>query len=374
MQLPRIELFDWLIENLPKTKLDLANSSITGLSFNEFQNLTDFKLPKKFNFGKNDPFGAEELRGALASIYNCDKENIVTTTGGSEANFLVFLAMLKNGDEVIVEQPGYPPLWLVPQMLGARIIYWERRFENNFELDIMDLKQKISNKTKLIVITNLHNPSGVLVDIHKIQEIAELAVKYDALLLIDEMFLDAANIPQKSAVSTGGLDSDSMIVTASVSKVYGIGGLRTGWIIAPKNIAKQCLNAKWQTTVAAPYFSEIVSSVALSQARDKLMERCKDIAKVNFPIVKNWIEAHKDLIDWVAPDGGIMCFPKFNENLDVDSEKFGLKLINEKGVLISPGKYFGLDGYFRLTYLNSQAELQNGLGALAEILEDFNKH
>jgi len=209
------------------------------------------------------------------------------------------------------------------------------------------------------------------VDIHKIQEIAELAAKHNVLLLIDEMFLDAANTPQKSAASTVGLDSDSVLITASVSKIYGIGGLRTGWIIASKNIAKRCLNAKWQTTVAAPYFSEIVSGIALSQARDKLVKRCKDIAKVNFPIVKNWIETHKDLIDWVAPDGGIMCFPKFNENLGIDSEKFGIKLINEKGVLISPGKHFGLDGHFRLTYLNSQAELRTGLEAIVEILEDM---
>jgi len=97
MQLPRIELFHWLIENLPKTKLDLANNSITGLPFDEFQNLTDFKISDKFNLGKNDPFGAEELKGALVEIYNCKKENVVTTTGGSEANFLVFLTMLKAG-------------------------------------------------------------------------------------------------------------------------------------------------------------------------------------------------------------------------------------------------------------------------------------
>ncbi len=364
MQIPDIPLFNWLIEYLPKTKIDLANSSITSVKLSDLLNITGFEIPDDLDLGKNDPFGALELREVLAKNYRCKPDNVVTTTGGSEANFITFLALLEPDDEVIVEKPGYSPLWLVPQMLGGRIIPWERRFEDNFALDLESLKDKISRRTKLIVITNLHNPSGIQTDQKTINAIADLAAENNAFLFVDEMFLDAANEPQISAVG-----HEAVIVTASVSKIYGIGGLRTGWIIAQEDIIKKCLSAKWQASVASPYFSEIVVSAALSKAQNKLIDRHKSIAQQNFPIVKAWIEKHENLVDWVPPEGGILCFPKFHAYPKVDSESFGKQLINEKGVLISPGKFFDLDGHFRLTFMNTKDELQTGLESIIDVLK-----
>lgn len=364
MQLPRIPLFDWLLEYLPKTQYDLANSSITGVPLDEFLVHTGFELPKDFNLGKNDPFGAQELRQALSDIYNCDFENVVTTTGGSEANFLVFLGLLEPGDEVIVEQPGYSPLWLVPQMLGAKVVYWERLLENGFDLDIESLKEKITTNTKLVVITNLHNPSGVVAERDIIQAIADLAEENNALLFIDEMFLDVAEEPQKTAFGM-----DSVLVTASVSKIYGIGGLRTGWIIAQKDIAARCLQAKWQATVAAPYISEIYSAAALTYAREKLINRCKKIAQRNHPIVNEWMKEYNEFLEYIPPAGGVLCFPKYHFQKQIDSVTLGRKLMDEKSILISPGEYFGKDGHFRLTYMNPENELRTALTELADVLQ-----
>jgi aspartate/methionine/tyrosine aminotransferase len=224
------------------TKIDLANSSITGVKLEELLAASGFEIPRDLNMGKNDPYGAPELLEALAGIYNCQKSNIIPTTGGSEANFLLFLALLNSGDEVIVEQPGYSPLWLVPQMLGVKVIKWPRKFEDIFTLDLEMLKNSITNRTKLIVITNLHNPSGVLATNESIRAAAEIAADHGVWLVIDEMFLDVANNTQTSAVGM-----ESVIVTASVSKVYGIGGLRTGWIIAPEGVVEQCIKAIFQS-------------------------------------------------------------------------------------------------------------------------------
>jgi aspartate/methionine/tyrosine aminotransferase len=364
MRLPKIPLFDWLVENMPKAKFDLANSSITGVRFEELNNLIDIEIPDNFNIGKNDPFGAIELRQTLAKIYNCNINNIIPSTGGSEANLIVFLAMLERGDGVIVEQPGYSPLWLVPEMLGAKVDFWQRRFEDGFKLDIESLKEKITKQTKLVVITNLHNPSGVLTGEREIKAVAEVVEENNAFLLVDEIFLDVANRPQKSAA-----DFNSIVVTSSVSKVYGIGGLRTGWIVSSDDIAKQCLQAKWQGTVASPYLSELISASALANARDKLLQRCKDAAARNFPVVKDWIEAHERILDWIAPDGGVLCFPKFVTSTDIDSIMLGRKFIDESGVLISPGKFFGSADHFRLTYMNPFEELKSALDAMSEILK-----
>ncbi|WP_455391716.1 aminotransferase class I/II-fold pyridoxal phosphate-dependent enzyme [[Eubacterium] cellulosolvens] len=343
----------------------MANSSIIGVPYSELIKDTGFEIQDNLNLGKNDPFGAKELREALAKIYKCSPTNVIPTTGGSEANFLVFLGLLEPGDEVIVEQPGYSPLWLVPQALGARVSWWERRYEDKFALDEETLKNKITNQTKLIVITNLHNPSGAMVELETIRAIAELAKEKGAWLFIDEMFLEVANTdsPPKSAFGI-----ESVIVTASVSKIYGIGGLRTGWIIAPEDIAEQCLLAKWQASVAAPYFSELLTAAALDKARDKLIQRCKSIAAQNFPIVNDWLAENENYIEWVPPTGGILCYPKYKCSNKIDSVTLCRQLFIEKGVLVSPGEYFGTEGHFRMSFMNPQDELREGLAAIIDTL------
>ena len=366
MKTARIPLFDWLIENLPKAKFDLANSSITGVKWSELVELTGFQIPADLNLNKNDPFGAPELRMVLGDIYKCDKSFVIPATGGSEANFIVFLAMVEPGAEVIVERPGYSPLWLVPQMLGAKIVPWYRTFEGGFALDLERLNELITERTKLVVFTNLHNPSGRLAPENDIKAAAELAAERGAILLIDEIFLDVANTPQTSAAMTG---LENILVTSSVSKVYGIGGFRTGWIISPNDeITKKLLRAKWQGSVAAPYFSELVNAAALKYAREKLIQRTKKIASGNFPLVREWIENNTDILSWVSPNGGLLCYPQYKTKTKLGSVELGKKLMADCGVLLSPGEYFGLDGHFRMSYMLPENDLKYALNVVAEVI------
>ncbi len=364
-----IPLFEWLIENLSKAKYDLANSSITGLKWSELVELTGFQIPDDLNLNKNDPLGATELRMVLGDIYKCDKSLVVPATGGSEANFIIFLAMVEPNTEVIVEQPGYSPLWLVPQMLGAKIVPWQRKFEDSFSLDLERLKELITESTRFVVFTNLHNPSGKLAPEKDIRAAAEIAAEKNANLLVDEIFLDVSNIP---AFSAAMVDLDNVLVTSSVSKVYGIGGFRTGWIISPnEEITKKILRAKWQGSVAAPYFSELVIAAALRFAREKLIQRCKDVAKRNFPVVRGWIEDNNEILSWAPPDGGLLCYPKYEIGRDLSSVDLGKKLMTDFGVLISPGEYFGLDGHFRMSFMNPIEKLQIALNLISKTLKEI---
>jgi aspartate/methionine/tyrosine aminotransferase len=364
MNLQRIPLFDWLIENIPKAKYDLGNSSITGVKWSELVELTGFQIPDELNLNKNDPFGALELRETLAGIYQCDKDQVIPTTGGSEANLIVFLAMVEPGSEVIVEQPGYSPLWQVPEMLGVKIKFWHRNFDNGFTLDLESLKESINTKTKLIVITNLHNPSGALAPFEDIKAAAEIAKDNNVYLLIDEIFLDVSSNLQPSAA---GLEN--VIITSSVSKVFGIGGFRTGWIITNDEVSKHCLDAKWRCSVAAPYFSEILIASALSKAHDQLIQRCKDVANKNSPMVKEWIEDNSALLSWVPPKGGVLCFPKFHSRSKLTSVELGQKLMSEHSILISPGEYFGLADHFRMSFMLQEHDLKSALNGIVDVLK-----
>jgi aspartate/methionine/tyrosine aminotransferase len=340
---PRIPLFEWLYESAVKTKYPLGFSNITGVSFDEFLGLTGFSIPNGFDLGIDHPRGASPLSDALASRYGCSRENIVTASGGTEANFLVFSSLLMPGDEVIVEQPGYGPLWLTPQSLGARVVPWLRRFSDGFVLDLDVLPSLISKKTKAIVVTNLHNPSGVLSPRGALQRVADLAAMHGIVLVVDEIFLDGAPEPQSSAY---GLPNT--LITSSMSKVYGLGGLRTGWIVAPEALAYQCQSVKSHTTGASSGLSEVLNAQALGIARDVLLERFRIRTKENFSFLKAWMREHPDLMEWVEPYGGTICFPRYH--CQVPSLRLCREVLDSCGLLLAPGDYFQQDGHVRIGF------------------------
>jgi len=367
MQTPCIDLFEWLLTNATKAKYNLAYSNIYGLSYEEYQRFTGYSFPKDFDLGVNATYGADELTKVLGAMYYCTKDNIVTTMGASEANFLVFSSLLSPSDGFIIEQPSYQPMWLAPEMLGARQIPWPRRFEHNYRLDVERLEDLITKKTKLIVLTNLHNPSGVWSDRKTVESVAEIAKNYGLYVLVDEIFLDGCFKRQPSSYGI-----PRVIVTSSATKIYGLGGLHTGWIVAPAEVAAECQRRKAHVTGASSYVSEMMTAHALSIARDRLIDRFKNRAKKNLSMVKKWMRQHQDVLEWVEPDGGIVCFPKYH--LDVPSIPLCQRLLDEERILVNPGAYFNQEGHFRLSYGVDEETLQSALHALGNALERFKSH
>ena len=365
MKIPRVELFDWLQNNRQRADYLLSCSNMKGLSKGEYDELVHYNLGPEVDLGLDAHYGADEFKEVLAKMYDCGHDNIVTASGASEANFLVFLATLDRGDEFIIEQPGYSPMWLTPKMLGARKVVWPRSFKDGFSLDLEALKGLITDKTKLIVLTNPHNPSGVVADrelaIRKASEIAQAKGIY---VLIDEVFLDGAFVSQDS-----GYGLPNVIITSSMTKVYGLGGQRTGWIIAPPEIATLCQRAKAHTNAASSYMGEIMNAHALQNAREQLVQRFNNHAMSNFRIVNEWMGANKEIVEWVVPHGGIMCFPKYRVNLS--SVALCHKLLDDHGVMLNPGEYFDLEGHVRLTYVCAEDVLRKGLVALGNGLQEL---
>ena len=363
MKIPRIELFEWLQNNHERAEYVLAFSKMKGLSKREYDELVKYHLEPELDLGRGDPRGAYEFKQILMEIYGCGIDNIVTTSGGTQANFLVFLATLNKKDEFIIEQPGYQPMWLTPEMIGARKIPWLRRFEDGFRLDVDALEALITDRTKLIVLTNPHNPTGVVADRElEIKKIAEIAQAKGIYVLIDEIFLDGAAEPQVSAY---GLTN--VIITSSMTKVYGLGGQRTAWIIAPPEIAAECQNAKAHTNGSSSYVGELMNAYALRNARNLLVQRFKKHSTSNFHVLREWMEANQDIVDWVQPHGGVMCFPRYR--VKMSSIELCHKLLDNHGVMVNPGEYFNMDGHIRLGYASSEEVLTSGLDALGKGLK-----
>jgi aspartate/methionine/tyrosine aminotransferase len=357
MQAPRIDLFEWLLQNAPHASYNLAFSNIHGLTIHEYKTLSGYQFPESFELGSNTQYGAKELKQTLCSLYPCEPNNIVTTTGATEANFLVYSSLLSKEDEFLIEQPGYQPMWLTPEMFGARKIPFMRTFENSFQVDIERLSESVTSKTKLIVLTNLHNPSGVLMDTDVIRRIAQVASEYDAYVLVDEIFLNGSFFPVSSSFGI-----PNVIVTGSPTKIFGLGGLHSGWIIAPQEIAVLCQKVKAHTTGASSYTSEIMTAHILSVARDALIERFQKRAKPNLEYLKKWMSTHSEFFDWVPPDGGIVCFPRYT--MKMSSVDLCRSLFESQKLLLNPGSYFNQDGFVRLSYGCEFSVLKNALDAL----------
>jgi aspartate/methionine/tyrosine aminotransferase len=367
MKIPRVELFEWLLDNFEDAKYILAFSNMQGVTKKEYDKLIGYEIPPDFDMGWDAHYGVPELNEALAKMYKCDPENIVTASGGSEANFLVFLATLDHEDEFIVEQPGYQPMWLAPEMLGAKMVPWLRRYDAGFRLDLDALEGLITDRTKLIVITNPHNPSGVVADREdELRRLGELAHAKGIHVLIDEVFLDGAFQPQDSGFKLPGT-----VITGSMTKVYGLGGHRTGWVVGPKEIAHKCQLAKAHTDAASSRMGEIMNAHALLNAREHLVQRFNNRALSNFRITKDWVEGNTDIVEWVEPHGGIMCYPRYK--VDIGSKELCQKLLNDHGVLVNPGEYFGTENHFRLSYPCSEEELKAGLEEITKCLRELSQ-
>src|SRR6267143_2799095 len=260
------EFMHWA-KTRPRVKYDLALSGILNLPFAEL----DAKLGDLELHGEN-AYGYRPLVDALAHHRHVAPENVVTVSGGtSMANHLAMAALLEHGDEVLIEQPTYAPLLAVAEYLGAKITRFPRRFEDGFRIDIGVLEKQITPRTRLIAVTNLHNPSSALVEETTLRKIGELARDVGARVLVDEVYLEAMfeNSP-RSAVSLG----PEFVVTSSLTKGYGLSGLRCGWIFAEPELAKSIRLLDDIFAASAPNVMERRSAAALTQL-PKLAGRAK---------------------------------------------------------------------------------------------------
>ena len=181
-------------------------------------------------------YGYEPLQQALAAKSGVATENVVAAAGTSMANFLAMATILGPGDEVLIERPAYDPLVSTAAYLGAIVNRFERRFVDGFRIDPLAVERAVTDRTRLIVLTNMHNPSGALVDNETLSQVGEIARRAGARVLVDEVYLEALfGQPAPSAFHLG----NEFVTTTSLTKAYGLSGLRCGWILAEPELAKK---------------------------------------------------------------------------------------------------------------------------------------
>jgi aspartate/methionine/tyrosine aminotransferase len=303
------------------------------------------------------------LVGALAQHCGVPDESVVTISGGtSMANHLAMAAAIEHGDEVLIEEPTYEPLLALAQYFGARIKRFARSCENQFRIDLEDLESRVSERTKLIVLTNLHNPSSALIDEDTLRRVGEIANGVGARVLVDEVYLEAMfEQAPRSAVHLG----PQFISTSSLTKGYGLSGLRCGWILAEPELAERMRLLHDIFGSLPPHPAERLSVVAL-QKLPKFVARAKNILETNRAVLTDFLDSREDL-NAVRSDQGTTCFPRLMKgSVDRLSD-----LLHERDTAIVPGRFFESPQHLRIGMCAEPESFKIGVARLGAALDEL---
>lgn len=311
---------------------NLAESSVRDLAFRDM-NIDLGNLLIAYG----DHIGMPALRTLIASWYpGIQPEQVLMTVGAAGALFMIHTTLLNNGDHVIVVRPNYGTNMETPRAIGASISFIDLMFEDGFTLDLEELRKALRPETRLISVTTPHNPTGVSLSEESILNLCKLAESTNCFLLVDETYRDLSfHAPTPLAA---GL-SDHAISVSSVSKAYGIPGIRLGWIICRNTILmEKLLAAKEQIHICNSVVDEEICYQYLLRKYD-YFGKIQAMVQNNFLYLEQWILRHPQL-EWVRPSGGVVCFPRFRKEAGINPELFYTLLLQDFKTYVGPGHWF----------------------------------
>ncbi|MBV4358941.1 pyridoxal phosphate-dependent aminotransferase [Pinibacter aurantiacus] len=315
-----------------------------------------------------DHKGKPELRELLTSEIGLSVEDVLITSGAAMALFIVATSLLNKGDHLVVAKSNYATNLETPRAIGADISFLELKFENNFDLDVEELKQKITPQIKLVSLTYPHNPTGVMIDEDKLRTIIGIIEDKNTYLLLDETYRDMCFVKKLPVAATL---SDRVISISSMSKSYGLPGIRIGWMFSKnKQLMETFLAAKEQICITNSVIDQEIAFHYLKRKEELFAPNMQTI-KNNFAILKQFME-QQNVLEWVEPKGGCVCFPRIKKEINVDADKFHDILLNKYKTYIGRGHWFEEDArYMRIGYSWDKTEkLEKGLQNILRAIDE----
>ncbi|MBX3562334.1 MAG: aminotransferase class I/II-fold pyridoxal phosphate-dependent enzyme [Sphingomonas sp.] len=340
-------------KNRPPVRYNLGSSEVPHVRMDRFGiDIAALELDGASRY--RDP----PLRAAIARTCGVTPDMVVMADGTSMANMLALSTLLSPGDEVAAESPVYEPMIAAARHVGAVIRPFQRRAPD-FAIDLDALATAITSRTRLILLTNLHNPTGNLVGEEVLRAIGEMAARVGAYVLVDEVYRDAGLPRPRSAALLG----ERFIATGSLTKCYGLSGLRCGWILAAPELAERIWRVNELFGVAQAHATECLSRIALEQL-DEVSAGVNELLARNRHLVSDFLATRDDL-ECAPVTQGITCFPRLVRG-DVDALNDRLRT---RDAAIVPGRFFGAPDHFRLGFGQPTGIVQGGLERLAAALD-----
>lgn len=338
-------------------KFNLATSGMPNLKLRDLRvSLEDLEI----SYGV---YGYPPLKDAIAKRYDVPVESIVTAAGTTFANHLAMAALIKPGDEVLVEHPVYEPMLALIQYLRADVKRFYRRFENGFRISLDEVENLVTPRTRLIVITNLHNPTGVVTDDPTIKQLGEIAKAVGARVHVNEIYRETLfEEPPQTAFNFG----NEFVITNSLTKAFGLSGLRCGWIFAEPELAKRMWLLNDLFAATAVHAGERLSIVAMQQLPE-IAERAKKVLDRNRQILNEFFDTREDL-EVVRPEFGTVMFPRLRRG--TSSEELCQLLRDKYETTVVPGSFFEMPDHFRIGFVGDTDTLIEGLDRLGKALDE----
>lgn len=341
-----------------RAKFNLATSGLANLVLKDLDvSLDDLEITGETGYGY------EPLIRALSNRYQVETANIVTAAGTSFANHLALAGLVNPGDEVVMERPVYEPLLALAHYLGLRVKRFERRHEDGFRILPAELEKTVTANTRLIVITNFHNPSGVVTDEKTLSEVGEIARKINARVLVDEVYLEMLfQDPPRTAFHLG----NEFIATSSLTKAYGLSGLRCGWIFAEPEIAQRLWRLNDLFAASPVHAGERLSFVALNQLSG-IAPKSRSRLDHHRQLLNEFLDGRNDLESVRTTSGSIM-FPRVKHG---NADELFESLREKYETTVVPGRFFESPSHFRIGLGGDTESLIEGLRRLGAALDEM---
>jgi len=364
MWFKRMPLEEWFDKYQFEIDFDIGESAVKTLKLEDIPiDLKDVSLRYGFHRGK------PELRALIAEQYpGLSPDNIIVTSGASEANFDILSALVKPGEHVIIEHPNYPSLYEVPRSLGCRVDLFSLNFDRAFRPDWERLEGMFETDTRLFSLTHPNNPTGSMISEEDLRRSVRIAEAKDVYLLFDETYRSMAfENPLPAAASL----SSKVISISSMSKCYGIPGIRIGWLASRDlGVIERVLSTREQVSIANNALGEEIA-IQVLRNKDEYLESARRRIAANRAVVDGWMREQRNF-EWVPPEAGVVCFPRIKSEVTVEPEKLYRLLAEKYRTFVVPGRCFEMDErHFRVGFGADAEEIRVGLRNLDLALKEL---
>ena len=357
----------WLAAYEHDIEFNLAASEGPRWTLNDILSLAGEEERQRFlnhNLVYSRPAGADGLRAAIADMQGVNVETVQVVTGASEALLVLFWLAAEPGANVVLPQPGYPPFSALPESLGIEVRYYALRKENDFRIDLDEIKQLVDRNTKLILINSPHNPTGGTISDAELDSLHDFTASREIQLVSDEVFhpiyhgqatRSAARLPHATVIH-------------DFSKAFPLAGVRTGWIIEHDTRRRE---RYW---MARTYFSisnntagELLAEIAMRR-RNIILGKTQQTATENLRLLAAFMPEHRETLAWIPPRGGMFAFPWL---VSGENSCAFCQAAADQGILLAPGDCFDAPSHFRLGFAAMTDKFPAALHRLGEFVKSW---
>jgi capreomycidine synthase len=360
-------LEQWMRDYYFETDFDLGSSGVRSFSLAQIRELTGLG-PGDLDdvvFDDSWTLGGPGVRAAVADRFaGGDTSRVMITHGSSEAIYLTMTALLRPHDEVIVVDPAYQQLHGIAEATGCRVRRWPLDPAHGFEPDLDALSAMVGPATRMVVANFPHNPTGASISAGQQRRLVDIVARSGAYLVWDAAFAEITH-GGPPLPDPGGW-YDRAISYGTLSKCYGLPGLRVGWCIAAPEVLEKCVLVRDYVSLHLSPLVELVAARVIT-AGDRIVEIHRELATANLAVLDDWMKEHSGHVEWARPRGGVCTFVKFTQIRDV--EAFCHRLARQDRILLVPGSCFGYPQYARLGFGSAAREFETGLATLGRHLE-----